>query len=64
MPISNNTTSISGHPIGVSPQTTGILRQLEIERSRANYQYRVKMSEQKAMKLRQYAYKLVYRWTL
>lgn len=63
MPISNNTTSISGHPIGVSPQTTGILRQLEIERSRANYQYRVKISEQKAMKLRQYAYKLVYRWT-
>ena len=25
MPISNNTTSISGHPIGVSHQTTGIL---------------------------------------
>lgn len=63
MPISKNTKPLGGHPIGVSPQTSGILRQLEVERSRANYQYRVKISEQKAMKLRQYAYKLVYRWT-
>ena len=63
MPISKNTKSLAGHPIGVSPQTTGILRQLEVERSRANYQYRIKLSDQKAMKLRQYAYKLVYRWT-
>lgn len=64
MPISNNTNALAGHEIGTSSQTSGITKQLEVERSRANYQYRIQISEQKAMKLRQYAYKMVYRWTI
>jgi len=37
--------------------------QLDRERNRSNYRYRVKINEAKVQKLREYAYRLVQKWT-
>lgn len=49
--------------IGRTPGLHGTVSDLDLERNRDNYRYRVKIGEEKVKKLRTYAYRMVYRYT-
>lgn len=67
MPIYGNTTGLPSSNPSIGRQYTGpnaIMAGLDTERSRAAFRQRIKARESKALELREYAYKYVYRWTL
>lgn len=49
--------------IGRTPGLRGTVGDLDLERNRDNYRYRVKIGEEKVKKLRTYAYRMIYRYT-
>ena len=49
--------------IGRTPGLRGTVDDLDLERNRDNYRYRVEIGEEKVKKLRTYAYRMVYRYT-
>lgn len=60
MPIQDNTKSIGRQYDGPN----AIVAALDTERSRAAFRQRVKARESKALELKEYCYRYVYRWTL
>lgn len=67
MPIYGNTTGLPSNNPSIGRQYTGpnaIMAGLDTERSRAAFRQRIKARESKALELREYAYKYIYRWTL
>ena len=67
MPIYGNTTGLPSNNPSIGRQYTGpnaIMAGLDTERSRSAFRQRIKARESKALELREYAYKYIYRWTL
>ena len=65
MPVNGN--SIPGPDGSIGRRYTGpnaVVAGLDTERSRAAFKQRVKAKESKALELREYTYRYIYRWTL